>query len=79
VVFALIYQAGELGGLNIDVDQAKQLEEWEAEGMLRRLHQVQSKMAEAKGGKTSLGGIDEEDAFETGSEQDQEDPNLEEP
>lgn len=69
MLFELTYQAGELGGLNISLTEAKQLEEWEAEGLLRRLHQTQRRVAEAKAGKNSLGGVDEDDAFSLGMEQ----------
>lgn len=70
MLFDLTHNAGELGGLNISLSEARQLEEWEADGLLRRLRQVQRRIAEAKSGKTSLGGVEEEeDAFLQGSEQ----------
>lgn len=68
MLFSLVHNSGELGGLNLSLTEALSLEEWEADGLLRRLGYVQAKIAAAKAGEKGVGGIEEEDPFKTDSD-----------
>jgi len=42
------------------LEEVQELEEWEAQGLLSRLHCVRRATAEAYSGKRSVGGVDDE-------------------
>ena len=71
MLFELIHRPAELDCLGLSLTEAKSLEEWEAEGLLRRLHAVQKRTADRKSGRGGIGGV--EDDFEDAFGEDRED------
>lgn len=64
MIFELTHRPPETDCLGMTLSEARELEEWEAQGLLQRLRAMQKMTAAAKEGKHSLGGIDGEDLEE---------------